>query len=83
MFFKHCIVLWEPSGTDMSLLAGQHSWSFSFELPVNLPPTLYFEDWTAIFYQCRGYIDPGMLPNQKLTNKSVLVNHLRKTFDEN
>jgi hypothetical protein len=45
MFFKHLITLWEPSDKDQVLLAGQHSWSFTFELPVNLPPTIYFEVW--------------------------------------
>ena len=71
MFFKHLITLWEPNDKDQVLLAGQHSWNFTFELPVNLPPTVYFEDWASIFYQCRGFVDPGS-GLDKINKKQVL-----------
>lgn len=59
MFFKHVVNLWLPSELETQLDIGQHTWSFSFNLPINLPPTLYFEDWCSTFYQARGFIDPG------------------------
>lgn len=59
MFFKHRIVLWEPTEEETELPPGQHSWNFTFKLPLNLPPTLFFEDWVAIFYQVRAYVEPG------------------------
>lgn len=59
LFWKSLIILWEPTEQEPVLSAGQHTWNFSLTLPINLPPTVYFEDWTSVFYQTRGFIDPG------------------------
>eukprot|EP01114_Cavostelium_apophysatum_P014101 TRINITY_DN3569_c0_g1_i4.p1 TRINITY_DN3569_c0_g1~~TRINITY_DN3569_c0_g1_i4.p1 ORF type:complete len:1519 (-),score=502.00 TRINITY_DN3569_c0_g1_i4:67-4437(-) len=60
MFFKHVVSLWEPSEEENCLDPGQHTWTFSFTLPINLPPTVFIdEDYASIFYQIRGFVDPG------------------------
>jgi hypothetical protein len=57
--FAHRLILWEASEeNNYELEKGEYSWEFSFQLPEDLLPSMYFEDWLYVFYQARAYVQP-------------------------
>jgi len=59
-FFSHKVAVWEPENKQVggTLDKGEHSWNFSFQLPENLPPSMFFDDWLFVFFQARSYVEP-------------------------
>ena len=73
-FFAHKVLLWQASGNNSSLDKKEYKWNFSFKLPEDLPPSIYFEDWLFTFYQARGYVEPANknIPFPKIVSEAII-----------
>jgi len=70
--YAHKVVLWRPEPGQSVLQKGDYCWTFSFQLPENIPPSIFFEEWLFVFYQARGYVEP-LEPKKSSSSSSKII----------
>lgn len=75
---------WKATPENTELKEGEYSWTFSFELPKNLPATFHYEDFVFIFYQARAYVEPlkGVSESWNVISEPVLLEVLGIPFSQ-